>query len=1111
VYDEKRPLALGGRQQRALLALLLLNANEAVPVERIIDELWPDAPPPSATKSVQALASRLRKTLEGEPSARNGDARGNGVVLTRAHGYVLTIAPGELDLDRFESLLEAGRGALAAGRAEEASATLRKALAVWRGPPLEEFASDLFAHGDIARLNELRLSALEDRLEADLASRRSSELVAELESLVAAHPLRERLRGQLMLALYRCGRQAEALQVYQDTRRLLVDELGIEPGQPLRRLEQAILLQEASLDPSVPVVVERQRPVRRSTTLAGVTVVLVAAATLAAYLATREDPSPSLNVLGNSVAVIDPTGDSVQQQIAVGARPAFLAYGDHELWVANLDDNSVSRIDPRTSRVVRTIPTDASPAGLAVAAGSLWVANSDAATISRIDSRYNRPVETIPIRGPTGWGVSAAASGLGSVWVAHLGGTVSRIDPRSRRVVARIVVGNEPRALAVGAGAVWVANAWWDGTVSRIDRSNVVTEEIPVGPGAVALAAGAGAVWVANALDDTVLRIDPATSAIKATIAVGKRPGGIAVGAGAVWVTGSGDGTILKIDPDTNEVVDTIRVGSNPVGVAASAETVWVTAQESVPLAREVPAANVGGVARFNIEDGFDFTDPAVAYWTTSWQLAYATGAKLLNYPDRPAPAGSQLVPEVARSLPRVSADGKRYTFTIREGYRFSPPSNERITAQTFKYSIERSLSPKLRLAAMFASDIVGVAAYRQGRAQHIAGITARGNRLTIELTRDARHFPSVLAMPFFSAVPVGTPVDPNGLRTIPSAGPYYVASYTPKRQIVVRRNPNYHGPRPHRLKEIVYTLGIGKAQTVAQIEAGEVDYAADGVAPSAASRLAATYGRGSAAAKAGKRRYFVEPLLGIWYLALNTSRPLFADLDLRKAVNYAIDRPAFVRQRSATSFDLGEPTDQYLPPGIPGFKDAHIYPLNGPDVRTATRLATGKGGTAVLYACNLSPCPQQAELVRANLKTIGIDVDIKTFPFGVLFEKMSTRGEPFDLVLSGWVVDYADPQNIFENLLDGTKIKARDNNNVSYFDDSKFNGKLAAAASRSGPERYRAYGALDVEVARDAAPLVAIAIPTSRHFFSARIGCHVAQPVYGFDLAALCLRPGSK
>src|SRR5215218_3745723 len=329
VDHEGRELPLEGRQQRALLALLLLHANEVVPVDGIIDELWPEAPPPSATRSVHALVSRLRRLLEGEPLARNGGEGDNGVLLTRSHGYLLRVAPGELDLHRFESLLRQGRDALAAGQADVAARTLREALALWRGPPLAEFAHDSFAVTEIARLNELRLSAREERIEADLADGRSAELVAELEALAATHPLRERLRAQLMLALYRAGRQAEALQVYQDTRRLLVGELGIEPSQALQRLEQAILRQDESLKPPVRPAPGRARSVRRRVGLAGVTALLAAAAVLAALLATRREASPAVHVLGNSLAVIDPATNRVERQIPVGPRPAFIAYGKH--------------------------------------------------------------------------------------------------------------------------------------------------------------------------------------------------------------------------------------------------------------------------------------------------------------------------------------------------------------------------------------------------------------------------------------------------------------------------------------------------------------------------------------------------------------------------------------------------------------------------------------------------------------------------------------------------------------------------------------------------------------------------------------------------------------
>ncbi|MFL6030620.1 MAG: BTAD domain-containing putative transcriptional regulator, partial [Gaiellaceae bacterium] len=663
VRNGDRELSLGGRQQRALLALLLLHANEVVPVDRIIDELWHEKPPPSATKSVQALVARLRRMLEGEPSTRNGDAGDNGTVVTRSHGYVLTVAPGELDLDRFESLLEEGRRALAAGRAAEASATLRQALALWRGPALAEFAHNSFAHVEIARLDVLRLSGLEELIEADLAAGRSAELIAEVGALVAAHPLRERLRRQLMLAFYRSGRQAEALQVYQETRRLLVDELGIEPSPALQQLERSILVQDASLEPPAQVRAEHERSMRRGHAFAGVASLLAVAAGLIAFVTTRSEPSPEVRVLANSLAVIDPESNRIERQIAVGARPAFVAYGKRALWVANLDDNSVSHVDPRTDRVVRAIATDASAGGIAFGAGSLWVANSDAATVSRIEPQYDRAVQEIVVQGPAGFAVGALAFGAHAVWVVNSAGTVSRLDPATGAVAPSIVVGEEPSAIAIAAGAVWVANHR-DGTVTRIDplgASRAVTTTITVGDGPAAVAGNADAVWVANELGDTVSRIDPETNTVTATIPVGRRPSAIAVGRGAVWVANAGDGTVSRIDAEKNAVVKMIRVGGSPTGLIAAGGSIWVTVQQSAPRASAVAAKLSGGSAHFNIASGFDFTDPALAYSGAAWQLEYATCAKLLNYPDRSGPAGSRLVPEVAKSLPAVSAGGRRY------------------------------------------------------------------------------------------------------------------------------------------------------------------------------------------------------------------------------------------------------------------------------------------------------------------------------------------------------------------------------------------------------------------------------------------------------------------
>lgn len=237
VLDGDCVLPVRGGRRRALLALLLMHANEVVPVDRLIDELWGERAPPTAVKIVQVYVSDLRKAL------------GGSVLVTRAPGYVLRAEAEQVDARRFERLLGQARSLLARGAAEDASQTLRAALALWRGPALVDFSFESFAQPEIARLEDLRLAALEERIEADLQLGRQTDLVPELETLAVRFPLRERLRAQLMLALYRSGRQGEALHVYQDTRRTLVEELGIEPGQALQQLERRILRQDESLLP----------------------------------------------------------------------------------------------------------------------------------------------------------------------------------------------------------------------------------------------------------------------------------------------------------------------------------------------------------------------------------------------------------------------------------------------------------------------------------------------------------------------------------------------------------------------------------------------------------------------------------------------------------------------------------------------------------------------------------------------------------------------------------------------------------------------------------------------------------------------------------------------
>jgi DNA-binding SARP family transcriptional activator len=252
VWDGGCEVSVGGPKLRALLAVLLLHPNEVVPADRLIDELWGEDSPERAAAALRVNVSRLRKALPQD------------VLTTRSPGYVVGVEPDAVDLHRFERLVDEGRTLLHRGLAADASERLRDALSLWRGPALADFAYESFAQAAIARLEEIRLAAVELRIDADLALGRHDELIGELEALVAEHPLREHLRKCLMTALYRSGRHAEALDAYQDARRGLVDGLGIEPSTALQKLERAILRQDAALEVEAPAPARVQEVAERS-------------------------------------------------------------------------------------------------------------------------------------------------------------------------------------------------------------------------------------------------------------------------------------------------------------------------------------------------------------------------------------------------------------------------------------------------------------------------------------------------------------------------------------------------------------------------------------------------------------------------------------------------------------------------------------------------------------------------------------------------------------------------------------------------------------------------------------------------------------------------------
>ena len=553
VERDGRILALGTGRQLALVAVLLIHRNEIVSVDRLVDDLWEGAPPPTAAKSVRNNVSLLRKEL--------GDR-----LVTRHPGYLLRVEPGELDADRLEQAVERG-----------APDDLEAALALWRGPPLGEFAYERFAETEIARLEELRLVATESRIEAELERGHHASVIPELESLVQQHPLRERLSGQLMLALYRSGRQAQALDVYQRARRALDEQLGVEPGPALRELERKILNQDESLGaPSMPLTTRLRG--RRPRAIAAAAVAVLAISAVAVGLVTRDAPD-GLVVPPNYVGVIDPETGSVTSAIPVGIRPGPIAAGEGSLWVGNDADRNLTRIDAQRREPAATVPLDGrTPTSVAVDRGAVWVAHGRGGELSRVEPRFGQTTTIAVTSPPYAAPYGSVAVGAGGVWAVYGDSTLARIRRDGSRVVASTLTGASSSAVVVADGSIWVANAG-DATVQRFNPATFgqgPLREITVGRRPVALAYGHDALWVVNRADDTVTRIDPSTNASVFTIRVGDGPVAVAAGPEAVWVANAGDGTVSRIDPATNDV-SRIEVGNSPAGVAVADGLVWVT------------------------------------------------------------------------------------------------------------------------------------------------------------------------------------------------------------------------------------------------------------------------------------------------------------------------------------------------------------------------------------------------------------------------------------------------------------------------------------------------------------------------------------------------------
>ena len=498
-------------------------------------------------------------------------------------------------------------------------------------------------------------------------------------------------------------------------------------------------------------------------------------------------------------------------------------------------------------------------------------------------------------------------------------------------------------------------------------------------------------------------------------------------------------------------------------------------------------AAKKGGTLRLNMSDtDLDFADPSLAYYVISWQVEAATGLKLLSYPDKAAPAGSRLIPEAAAAMPIVSNNGKTYTFTIRKGFRFSDGTP--VTAKNFKWAIDRSATKAQQSPATpFMDDVVGYNAALNGNKNpaHVSGAIARGNKFILRLTHPDGGMLAKLAMPFFQALSLKTKVDPHGVTKYPSAGPYYISSYNVGRHLVLKKNKYYHGNRPANIDTFDIDINTDVNQSLLQVRSNQRDYDMGGLPPSAHADLAKRYGL-------NKGQYQVHPLVETDYIALNTSRPAFKSAKLRRAVNFAIDRPAMLRVRGAFG---GKRTDQVLPPTMRGFKDAKIYPMKGADYPKAKRLAGSSCKAVTLYTTTTPIGQGLAQVFKYNLGQIGCNVTIKNFVGAAVYTAMGTKGEPFDAGVAGWNQDYPDPYDFLNILLDGNSIHAENNNNLAYLNVPKVNKLLEKANLKTGAARYKTYGALDINITKNYAPWASYDNRNEREFVSKRTGGYLFQP----------------
>jgi peptide/nickel transport system substrate-binding protein len=825
--------------------------------------------------------------------------------------------------------------------------------------------------------------------------------------------------------------------------------------------------------------------------------IAVTAAAVAAIAFTTGGERRSVHLAANGVGLVE--HGRLTHAGTLGSAPAALAAGDDAIWVANTGEHSVSRLDWDTLRVRQTISVGSAPSGLAIGRGAVWVANGLDGTLSRIDPQTNKVVQTIGV----GNGPAAIAYGLGSVWVANRADqTVTRVDPRTGDVLGTLPAGGDVAAISTGEGAVWVADEA-RGQVVRLDPDGREPAlAINVGNGPSALAFGAGSVWIANALDSTVSRVDPRSNAVIATVSVGSSPSSLAVARDGIWIGGQHDGRLARVNPDTNLVDRELRLGQRPEALAASGVGVLVAVGPSA-------ASHRGGTLRLAASslptrsvDPLNYGPFPAAVILTNDGL---TGFRRVG-----GVKGTELVPDLAASLPSPTDGGRTYTFRVRRGIHYS--DGRLLRPEDFRRALQRTLV--ISRDPVYYGAIVGAtecaASPRHCDLSRGIAVDDEAWTITFNLRAPDASFLFKLALPFAYAVPAGTPNRDAGTQPVAATGPYVIAAYRPGRFVRLVRNPRFHvwsdAAQPAGYPdEIVWRLGMRPAGQVAAVEAGKADVAVDGVPPVRLSQVETQY--------ASQVRE--NPLARTTFAFLNTRVRPFSDVRVRRAVNYAADRGAFVR--AAGGPDRAQPTCQFLPPNFPGYRPYCPYTArsgpagvwNAPDLVKARRLvgASGTRGAKVTVWIPLNRRSEGSGFV-AVLRALGY----RARPKLVGDSFYAQIGDPRLRIQAGvlsWQSDYPAASNFLAMFFRCHVPGAPSSQNGAQFCNGRIDRQITRAVGLEATDPSIAnslWSRIDRELVDDA-PLVPLVNPKQVDFVSRRVGDYQYSPQWGVLLDRLWVR----